>query len=204
MSDDTIVLDYSSLTDFLAELEAAPQDALPFAEKAMQNSVAAVHDAVATYPPETAANEPGRTGKNGKPMGYYQRGAGWWRPLMRATTVLAHGTMAGGRYGKSIGRGIYPVKNAPAGVYGYKLTPTSERLGASWTTNVQTFEEGGVIGEVGTNTSYVGPVQGDDQSAVMESIGWARVRDVIEALADEIVGFFSEAYVDYLKYTAKK
>jgi hypothetical protein len=130
-NDDTIVLDYSSLTDFLAELQNSPAEVLPFATKAMEESVAAIHDGVATYPPETAANQPGRTNADGKPLGYYERGKGWWRPLLRSTTVLAHGTMAGGKYGKSIGRGVYPTKGNIAGVAGYKLDPTSEKLGQS-------------------------------------------------------------------------
>ena len=199
-----IDLDYSSLTDFLAELQASPAEVLPYATQAMESSVAAIHDVVADYPPETAANEPGRVDQNGKPMGYYERGKGWWRPLMRATTVLAHGTMAGGKYGKSIGRGIYPTGGKIPQVAGYKLNPTSEKLGQSWTTDVQSFQEGGVIGTVGTNTSYVDPVQGDGQSNVMESIGWVKVRDALEGLSDTIVGFFSEQFDAYLAQLAGK
>jgi hypothetical protein len=205
MSDDgAIVLDYSSLTDFLTELQNSPAEVLPYAVQAMDNSVAAIHDVVATYPPETAANEPGRTDADGKPLGYYERGKGWWRPLLRATTVLAHGTMAGGKYGKSIGRGIYPTGGKVPQVAGYKLNPTSEKLGQSWTTNVESFEEGGVLGTVGTNTSYVDPVQGDDQSSIMESIGWVKVRDAVEGLSDTIVGYFSDACDSYLAHLAEK
>ena len=202
--DDTIVLDYSSLTDFLAELQNSPAEALPFATTAMDNSVAAIHDGVATYPPETAANAPGRVDANGKPMGYYERGKGWWRPLLRPTTVLAHGTMAGGKYGKSIGRGIYPTGGKVPQVAGYKLNPTSERLGQSWTTDVQTFEEGGVLGTIGTNTSYADVVQGADQSSVMAGIGWETVKDTVEGLTDAIVGFFSDQFDAYLAYVARK
>jgi hypothetical protein len=205
MSDDDVIsLDYSSLTDFLAELEKSPAEVLPFATQAMENSVAAIHDGVATYPDATAANAPGRVDRNGKPMGYYERGKGWWRPLLRATTVLAHGTMAGGKYGKSIGRGIYPTGGKVPQVAGYKLNPSSEKLGQSWTTDVQSFEEGGVVGEVGTNTSYADPVQGAGQSDVMEAIGWQAVHDTVEGLTETIVGYFSDAFDDYLEYIASK
>jgi hypothetical protein len=204
MSDDTILLDYSSLTDFLEELERSPETVLPFAQKAMENSVATIQDGVATYPPATAANAPGRIDRHGRPMGYYERGKGWWRPLLRPTTVLAHGTMAGGKYGKSVGRGVYVAKGVHGSVIGYKLEATSEQLGKSWTTAVETIDEGGVVGHVGTNTSYVDPVQGDDQSGIMAGIGWETVRQVIADKTDEIVGFFSDAFDDYLSYIAKK
>jgi hypothetical protein len=69
---------------------------------------------------------------------------------------------------------------------------------------VQAFEEGGVMGTVGTNTSYVDAVQGADQSEVMESIGWQTVRDTVDRLTDTIVGFFSDAFDDYLAYIARK
>jgi hypothetical protein len=87
---------------------------------------------------------------------------------------------------------------------GYKLEPTSEQLGKSWTTDVQAVDAGGVIGTVGTNTSYVDAVQGTGQTSVFQSIGWPAVRQVIEAKADEIVGFFSAALDDYLSYLVKK
>jgi hypothetical protein len=204
MADDTIYLDYSSLTDFLAELQASPQEVLPYATQAMDNSVAAIHDAVATYPPETAANAPGRIDSHGKPMGYYERGKGWWRPLLRSTTVLAHGTMAGGKYGKSIGRGIYPTGGKVPDVAGYKLNATSERLGASWTTDVQSFDQGGVVGTIGNNTSYADEVQGADQSGVMAAIGWQTIRDTVDGLTDSIVGYFSDQFDAYLAWLAQK
>ena len=150
MDDNTVVLDYSSLLEFAAELERSPETVLPFATKAMEESVAVIQDSVATYPPETAANAPGRVDKHGRPMGYYERGKGWWRPLIRPTTVLAHGTMAGGKYGKSIGRGVYVAKGVHGNVAGYKLDATSEQLGKSWTSAVDVVEAGGVIGTVGT------------------------------------------------------
>jgi hypothetical protein len=77
-------LEVDGLKEFERALEAAPEIAWPVMTAAMGNALALLHDAVATYPPSTEANSPERTTlKTKRPMGFYERGRGWWYPVMR-------------------------------------------------------------------------------------------------------------------------
>lgn len=49
------------------------------------------------YPPVTAANAPGRVDKHGRRMGYYERGAGYWRPARGGGYKLATKSQIYGR-----------------------------------------------------------------------------------------------------------
>ena len=70
--------------------------------------------------------------------------------------------------------------------------PTSERLGASWATQVRS----GMAdwrGIVGTNVSYAGFVQGEEQAGFHGARGWKKAGDVLESKAGAIRRLFQQA-----------
>lgn len=63
------------LADLLKKIDTLAQ--LRQVQGAIRAAALHVKGKVAVYPPETAANKPGRTDRRGRPMGWYERGAGW-------------------------------------------------------------------------------------------------------------------------------
>ena len=207
MSDEPTI-DFSQVTGFQDALAQSPQAFIPYAVDAMTESVRLIQGGMAEYPPATEANQPGRTSVGGgenswRPMGYYERGRGWWYPVVRAETVLAAATMKGG-LGKT--RGVIMASKLQRGfsrVVGYKLAGggTSEQLGKSWTTDVSATDTG-VTGEVGTNTSYADAVQGPDQAALMAKYGWTPMDEVVDGLMPDFDEIWSGAADQFVKELA--
>lgn|SRR5574340_331599 len=183
----TETINIQGFEELLKALETLPEKARPLAEDAMQKSLMLLQDQLAAYPPVTEANRPGRYSlATGKPMGYYERGRGWWYPIMRRRTL---GTQLGKRTGSILRPKSVIGSNQVAG---YKLRQTSERLGTKWARRV-IVDSTGVIGELGTTVSYADYVQGSRQSAVHAGIGWETAADVLVDNTDEIIGFFEQA-----------
>lgn len=130
------------------------------------------------YPPATAANRPGRwymppRGKP-RPMGYYERNRGYWYPIIGGSKLYAIG---GGAPKKSRGtllaRGTQKLYMA-----GYRLRPSSEQLGKSWT--VRRTNNGAILSNNATYAAYVHSA--DEQADVMAEIGWKTDREAIAEL----------------------
>ena len=193
---DPSLLDIQGFDELLKALEEAPEKVLPLLEKAMQKSVRVVQARVAEYPPSTEANQPGRFSvATQRPMGYYERGRGWWYPIMRPWTD------AGQKLGKAYGMIDAPARIRKAtAVQGYKLAGggESETLGKSWAVNVQSGPEG-VLGEIGNNASYARYVQGDRQWNVHAKRGWITLDSAVQDSKEDIDGFFQEALEEWLK-----
>ncbi len=198
MADNNKLVEVEGFEELLKALETAPETVLPLLVKAMTKAARAVQARVAEYPPSTEANQPGRISiATGRPMGYYERGRGWWYPVMRPWTK------EGQKFGKALG-----VLKAPSavrkgsGVQGYKLAGggESEQLGKSWTVDVRAGE-GGVLGEIGNNTSYAPWVQGDRRWNVHAKRGWKTLGQAVEESMDDIDGFFAEAVDEWIKTT---
>lgn len=193
---DSSLLDVEGFDELLKALQEAPEKVLPLLEKAMQKSVRVVQARVAEYPPSTEGNQPGRFSvATRRPMGYYERGRGWWYPIMRPWTD------AGQKLGKAYGRieASSRIRKATQ-VQGYKLAGggESENLGKSWTVNVQAGPEG-VVGEIGNNTSYARYVQGDRQWNVHAKRGWITLDTAVQESEEDIDGFFQDALEEWLK-----
>lgn len=186
---DETVLEIEGFDELLAAWDKLPEAALKELEQEMQYAVFVLQEQLAEYPPSTAANRPGRTNADGKPMGFYERGAGWWYPIMRRATLgqkpkKSAGAMLKGRAGKLFGAQVN------AGVSEYKLRRDSEALGRSWTTQV-TRGDGFIAGEVGTDTSYAPWLVDDEKQARrMQQIGWVTVGTVMSAQEEEIYKSF--------------
>ena len=179
--------------------EALPEKVMPYLEDAMSESLAAIHDRVATYPPATEANQPGRVNGRGRPMGYYERGRGWWYPVKQKATLGASQGVRNGSLSalRAFGRYKLDKGSVPAGLAGYRLSAISERsLGTKWTTQV-TPVENGLIGEIGTNVSYADYVQGGRQTALAQQRGWQTLSKALEESQEDIEGAFQKA-VDLL------
>lgn len=200
---DDFELDFTAVTDFQQALGKSPEAFIPYAVDAITESTRLIQGALAEYPPSTEANQPGRFSLiTGRPMGYYERGAGWWYPIMTKKTLE---NAASGKYGKA--RGVVNASaliRAISEVKGYKLIRSSEQLGKSWTTDVQTVEDG-VIGVVGTKVSYAPFVQGDEQSSILAKYGWdAHQLDVVmEDLMSTLEDVWSGAADNFIKELAK-
>lgn len=102
MDDQVFVIENPEL---LKALEEAPEKVIPFLFDAMTDVVFLVQSEVgyASYPPSTEANMPGRFDADGNPMGYYERGRGWWYPVLRTSTL-------GGK--NSVGEGAQDIASA--------------------------------------------------------------------------------------------
>ncbi len=165
-----------------------PADVLRVMTAAMGGAVEIVRRGVAKYPKTTEANKPGRWSiKTRKPMGYYERGKGWWYPVRKRATL-------GPKPKKSEGslRAAKTIRETSP-VVGYRLSATSEVLGKSWATKVTPIS-GGVRGTLGTRASYAPAVQDKErQAAFHKARGWPTVQEVLEKSAERIAALFRVA-----------
>ena len=191
----------------------------------------------ASYPPADEANAPGRVDKDGEPMGYYERGRGWWYPVKNPATLSGMNSVADGAQdvyaayrrhkiptkeiqtltylrtlpGRRVKRNgvwvtetvVYEDKSKTT-VAGYKLAKnkngqrgTSELLGKSWTTRVESGEDY-VIGEVGTPVTYADYVQGN-QSRLFQERGWEGNEERVKRLEPMIDERFIQAVDEYIE-----
>lgn len=185
--------------DLRKAFDQAPQIAMPILVKAMDKSALAIIGEVEGYPPETAANHPGRVDKDGRPMGYYVRGEGWYYPIMRRETI------AGIRSGRFTGVNRGTKLTRAVGIAGYKRgKKTSEELGRSWA-HKTAIEDNEIVTSIGNNASYVLPVQGpiQEQSRVMAGIGWEAIDNAIDKIMPDIDAIFSDAADEIVAAIAK-
>lgn len=150
--------------------EKLGRDIRPALEAIRKGVALELVDLLKPYPP--SASQPGRVSRvTQEPMGWYERGRGWWYPVMQKTTLgpklgKARGAIRGGRVGRA------------AGVAGYKLIASSERLREHWT-----ITERGVQTIVGNPVSYSAVVQSaKKQSKLMKAIGWKTDLQAIQEL----------------------
>jgi hypothetical protein len=174
-----IEYEFEGLDLMLDAMALLPKQTTRFATQAMDNALRIVVGKARQYPPATEANRPGRVHpRTGRPMGYYERGRGWWYPIMRKATLP-------GRTGKSRGAILSMKAQRSQGVAGYKLRQTSEVLGKSWTQRVEPVD-GGVLGIAGSSASYAPYVQGEEQAQIHEQRGWEKLSDIIRDNAPAI------------------
>jgi hypothetical protein len=192
----TQVIEVKGLDELERALEEAPELARPLARRAMELSTRLVQDLVKEYPPGSEANQPGRFSlKTKRPMGFYERGAGWWYPILQRKTLgLAEGQKRALKSEGKILASAAQRKLTPQ-VVGYKLSRTSELLGKSWTTEVIENEQEGynLVGVVGNDTSYVQQVQGERQARMHASRGWRTAEQALEESLPGIIEQFEQA-----------
>ena len=127
------------------------------------------------YPPATEANQPGRISiATQEPMGYYQRGKGWWYPVMRKSEGYT-----------GIARNTTRTIRRATGVAGYRLQPTSERYGTQFYTKAD-----GYATEIGNRASYARWLAGDDQAQLSAARGWRRLLDVVQKKLPRIMEIY--------------
>ena len=156
-----------------------PQGFIPHLALAMKDITDGFQDQVSVYAPESEANAPGRVDADGKPMGFYERGRGWWYPVMNRSTL-----------GKGPMGTVRPNLKAPttwkrravlaegfAGVAGYKLRPTSEQMHDDWSNEVA-VEQDDVTGKITNTASYSDVVVGLEQTDLNRSRNWTNVEIV--------------------------
>lgn len=203
-------LEIEGFDELLAAWDKLPAEALAELEQAMAQAVFLLEEQLNQYPPSTAANRPGRTKADGKPMGFYERGQGWWYPIMRRATLgqkplKSEGGMLKGRAAKLFGAQVN------AGVAGYKLRRTSETFGrgmtgraTSWSSDI-TEGEGWITGEIGSRASYAPWLVDDEKQARrMQQIGWVTVGTAMAQSEEDIYKVFETAVEEVLKKFASE
>lgn len=195
-------IEIDGLEELKKALRDAPEIAIPIAKEAMFKSIAAIEGRVKPYPPSTDANQPGRVDAHGKPMGYYERGRGWWYPIIQRATMEAaayrddEGKL---HYGKSRGAIKAKRKQQQAlGIAGYKLRATSEDLKGKWAKKVRQVGKG-VEGIIGNSASYVDYVVGMSQARIHAERNWPRIDTALEDSIPDIEAAWTEALDELAK-----
>ncbi len=178
---DVVELEITSPDPIFFENIQHPENFIHYADNAMMHIMDEFKAEMEVYAPEDEANAPGRIGPDGEPLGWYERGRGWWYPIKRMNTLQLAGRVAGAgaglsraKFGKRVG--VVPGKRV-SGVVGYKLIPSSEQMGDRWVVAVIT-EDDVVIGRLFNGASYSDYVQGLGQSALMAERQWNAVLDI--------------------------
>lgn len=170
-------------------MKRLPDVALDLLEKAMAQAVAAVQERAQEYPPSSEANAPGRYSTATKrPMGFWERGRGWWYPVMNREKL--------GKIGKRRGAIEAPVMAGPAG---YKLLQRSERLGTKWNSEVRSGKDA-IEGVLGNTASYADYVQGDRQLSLHAKRGWITLAEAVEMADEDIQAAFMDAADQTIQY----
>lgn len=155
-----------------------PSKFLPIFMRAAETIVIEFVNLISAYPPTTEANEPGRVSvQTHKPMGYYERGRGWWYPVTgfiasRGVRTITPAT------GQPRTRSVEVLRAAGfSGVTGYKLKASSEQLGKSWDYEIQ-LGASGPLAIVSSSASYASLVVGDEQTMLNSAREWPNVEEV--------------------------
>jgi hypothetical protein len=190
-------IEIKGLDQLTRAFEALPQIAIPAAEEAMKKSLFAISERAVDYPPSSAANQPGRINSKGKPIGYYERGRGWWYPVRRRATLPAGTTRA-----RTKKNAVTTTRRerAISGVVGYKLAGggKSQLMKDSWTESIAS-DNRGVVGRLGTRVTYSPYVIGSRQARIHEARGWNRIDRAIEQSAEDIKAAWDEAVTKIIK-----
>jgi hypothetical protein len=156
-----------------------PDGLLPHLEQAM-HAIMTEFVARAEVPaPESEANRPGRVDRDGRPMGYYERGRGWWYPVMNRDQLGPVKELTGviGPHLKAPHTmGLRMLRAKGLNAAGYKLQETSEQMEENWHAEVTT-ENGEVFGELTNFARYSSLVQGYDQIDLHKRRNWQTVED---------------------------
>jgi hypothetical protein len=189
----------SGFQTLLKALKDTPKQVLPYLRKAMTLSVRRLQAYIDQYPPATDANQPGRVGEDGRPLGYYERGRGWWYPVMQKKTLGPKTGVSTGAETAKRAAARNKVKSIPT-VAGYKLAGggESEMLGRSWEAQVY-VQEAEILGAIGTNTSYADVVQGEKQAKFHAERGWRTLDMALKATMKDIRKYFTEAVDEFTK-----
>lgn len=152
---------------------------------------------VAPYPSSTSANRPGRVSRRGKPIGYYERGRGWWYPVMRRSSVPSF------KGNRGISRGVINAKEASKryrganvnSVAGYRLSRSnmSQTLNRRWTIVSKSYNA--VV--LANNATYA-PIMHDEkqQARVASRRNWRAYQAMWRQYNKEIIG---KAQAEYRK-----
>jgi hypothetical protein len=181
---------------FQDALARQPEVAVPIIVDSMDKVGSIVTGRVKAIPPAGPGNQKGRLDSNGQPMGFYERGRGWWYPVKGQKTL-------GEKPLKSRGTQGAP-KALEKAIAGYKLAKgkngnpgTSEQLSRSfsWTPPAPSGDGSSIDVTVGNNASYTKEVTGPhtDQAKRMAAIGWVSIDDAVANSRDDIDAICQEA-----------
>ena len=168
-----------------------PAGAFPALADAMTPIMSAYEDRASVYAPESEANQPGRFSLvTQKPMGYYERGRGWWYPLLTHRTIDLTKEVPLLRLNPkaphTAGMKTLMAAGIPQ-VAGYRLIENSEQMHDKWSFDVEVVADE-IIGHMVNTASYSALVQGMEQTRLHQARDWQTFIDVWESDAmQEIV-----------------
>lgn len=179
MPDDSFEVEISlSDPEFFQALEN-PAGLMPFLSGAMEN-ILDVYQAVAEgYPPESDANRPGRVDQEGNPVGYYERGRGWWSPRVGHKEFGLDSKFPSLKPNAKAPYTMGAMSLLATGfirVTGYKLTPSSQQLHDRWVRDVEQAAQD-VLGRLRNMATYSSYVQGLDQIPLHAARDWQTVEE---------------------------
>lgn len=170
-----------------------------FAEAGLTAMVEHVRNELMDYPPTTEANAPGRVktiGARQVPIGYYERGRGYWSPRILRETIREHIQAAGGRGKSRKVIGAPRAVQSVARVAGYVLTGFSEQLNRKWTIASRSKAE--VV--LGTNVSYARFAQdAEKQARWMKKYGWITVQEILKRDSQLLKTKFLQEFKRHIK-----
>ena len=152
-----------------------PEGFIPVLAESMATIMLKFRERAKKYAPQSEANQPGRYSLITRmPMGYYERGKGWWFPIVKRPPKQGSGVVKPSlSFPKTKKVQLLRAKGIPD-VVGYKLRPSSEQLGGRWTVDVQ-VQNNEVTGMLSNSASYAGYVQGLEQVQLHQALGWQDV-----------------------------
>lgn len=164
MPDQFIKIDVQGEEQLIAAIGKYPKRSIFYLRKAGESAAKQIIRirGLGTYPPETAANQPGRT----KLVRFNDRDASFRMPYYER----GRGTMS-------------PIRGG-----GYKQTGTSERLGTQWYIDTGAV----LKTEIGNRASYAEYVHGEKQARAMERIGWRKLYDTARDRVDLIEATYNK------------
>jgi hypothetical protein len=194
----TVDFDASGFDIMRKALEEMPRKSVAILEKAMKKSCLAITGELAEYPPATEANSPGRMDKHGRPMGYYERGRGWWYPVKKKAT-LESGRMEGKILKTRRAFGLNKQDRLAYGAIGYRLSRhnRSQVLGKHWTTKTVRMSDG-IEGQIGNSASYAKYVH-IQQPVIFKVRKWRTINQAIDAATPDIHAALAEAVTEMAK-----
>ena len=172
----------AKLSEFKARLTIAMQGA----GAAAATMIIETEGGPDNYPPLSEANQPGRYSvRTHKPMGYYERGIGWYYPVMNKPPTV-----------RGISRSVPKVRGY--GVAGYKLSNSNRSSVLKQKAEITHDNADVIITIPAEKVHYAEYVVGDYQAKFHAARGWRTLKSIAEGKRPEITAEYDRAIANLI------